>query len=158
MALMVLLCASVILLGSCDEKTAALDFDQKAIDITQMDKKDLLSYIYQLQVGLVQYPEKINKLRHRDILLALAEPDLDRKEGPSRVWQYRTAECVLDIYWSDNTHSLKIKHHEFRVRQIVTQKKRVTNNAPPSWQCMQKLVQERQARISESLSERYASL
>lgn len=40
---------------------------------------------------------KLNGLSGADITRLLGEPDFRRQEPPALVWQYRAADCVLDL-------------------------------------------------------------
>jgi hypothetical protein len=97
-------------------------------------------------------------LRHSDIELALAEPDLARVEGESVVWQYRANSCVLDVYWQDNKTAGEIDHHEFRARQTVSQTGITENEINSSWACLQNIIEMRRAQIEQNLLNIYAVL
>lgn len=51
-------------------------------------------------------------LKPNDILSLLGEPDLKRDEPPAELWQYRTADCVLNLFFYDNAGSYRLTHAE----------------------------------------------
>jgi hypothetical protein len=44
----------------------------------------------------------------------LGEPGLIRRETPAEVWQYRTADCVLDVVLYDNATGPRVAYAEAR--------------------------------------------
>ena len=50
----------------------------------------------------------------------LNQPELVRRDLPTVVWQYRTDECVLDVYFTSSTTRLDntpVAHYEVRGRE-----------------------------------------
>ncbi len=64
-------------------------------------------------------PGKLLHVRGQDIKTVLREPELIRHEAPVTIWQYRTASCVLDVYFSGTTDPLlaPVAHYEIRARE-----------------------------------------
>ena len=46
----------------------------------------------------------------------LGEPTMRRKEGAVEIWQYRLADCVVDIYFNEDAGSLTGKYTDMRSR------------------------------------------
>lgn len=67
-------------------------------------------------------PENIEKLRETDFLALFREPDLDRREGATKIWQYRADSCVLDIYFDETAEretAGRVIHYEMRPRLLA---------------------------------------
>jgi len=60
-------------------------------------------------------PEKLLKLNGAQVVLIFSKPGLSRAEGDMGVWQYRTHDCVLDLYVADNGQG-SVVHYETRAR------------------------------------------
>ena len=43
-------------------------------------------------------------------------PELQRREPPAEVWQYRTTTCVFDLYLYNEEGGLRAAHYEARSR------------------------------------------
>jgi hypothetical protein len=68
---------------------------------------------------------------HRPIVPALAglsaaevvglfgEPDFRRVEPPAELWQYRGADCVLDLFLYRDPSGVRVAHSEMRERTLV---------------------------------------
>lgn len=65
------------------------------------------------------HPEHLLAVRGQDVKSVLREPELIRQEAPVTIWQYRTASCVLDIYFNGTTDPLlaPVTHYEIRARE-----------------------------------------
>src|SRR5690606_6876912 len=56
----------------------------------------------------------------RDIVAVLSAPELIRRDLPTVIWQYRNAECVLDLYFTTAQPSAMqapVAHYEVRARE-----------------------------------------
>ncbi len=65
-------------------------------------------------------PDNILRLKGRDVSFAMSKPELIRHEFPSVVWQYRTNECVLDVYFAsmdEDVSGAPVIHYEVRSRE-----------------------------------------
>lgn len=51
-----------------------------------------------------------------DVAAVLGRPTLVRAERPSEIWQYRVADCVLDVFLRDQGDGLLVDHVEGRDR------------------------------------------
>lgn len=60
-------------------------------------------------------PDALLRLTGAQIGLLFSTPGLLRHEGVMNVWQYRTDDCVLDIYVADSGRG-KVVHYETRAR------------------------------------------
>jgi hypothetical protein len=59
-------------------------------------------------------------LSGREIYSIFSQPELIRTDAPTTIWQYRTAACVLDIYYTTReTTALRAPavHYEIRARE-----------------------------------------
>lgn len=155
--LTVMLSTSLLLVGSCNETMNFLSVLKKPVQLQALSKEDLIRYAYAMQSALTQKPENLWHMRATDVKLAMAEPELNRRDGKSRIWQYRTEGCVLDIYWMQQGDNPKISHYEFRSRRAVFDEN-VSIQNEPAWQCIQTLIQQRQTKIEEGFHKSYADL
>ena len=48
----------------------------------------------------------------------LGEPTMRRNEGAVEIWQYQLADCVVDVYFYEDTGSLITKHTDMRSRLL----------------------------------------
>jgi hypothetical protein len=154
---MLVLGLSLFLIGSCNESASIFSEIQKPVNLGELNKDDLIRYGYKIQAALTYKPEDLKELRRADLKLALATPDLNRKEGGKNVWQYRTKSCVLDVYWQQNKPQAKIAHYEFRERRSIFEKATLSND-PAAWHCMQSLIEQRREIVQKGFEETYADL
>ena len=62
----------------------------------------------------------LNGLNAADLRRLLGDPDFRRQEPPAQIWQYRTTECVLDVFlYSDAGGEYHVVHAEIRDRGVV---------------------------------------
>lgn len=64
-------------------------------------------------------PDNLMLMHGADVVKALAQPELAWGEFPGVVWQYRTADCVIDIYFAamqDDVSDAPVIHYEVRGR------------------------------------------
>jgi hypothetical protein len=54
----------------------------------------------------------LNGLKPDDVLSMLGQPDLKRDEPPAEVWQYRAADCVLNLFFYDDAGGYRLAHTE----------------------------------------------
>jgi hypothetical protein len=54
----------------------------------------------------------LNGLKPDDVLSMLGQPDLRRDEPPAEVWQYRAADCVLNLFFYDEAGGYRLAHTE----------------------------------------------
>lgn len=73
-------------------------------------------------------PEKIKQLTGADALKIMGQPELVRKDGSSLSWQYRSQNCVIDLFWvngASDVSRIPVYHFETRNRGVnkITAKK-----------------------------------
>ncbi len=67
-------------------------------------------------------PDVFVKLERQDVLALFDEPVLRRQEGQTHIWQYRSASCVLDIYFAPAEAAegfWPVVHYELRNRETA---------------------------------------
>jgi hypothetical protein len=58
-------------------------------------------------------------LKTDDVLSLLGQPDLRRDEAPAELWQYRAADCVLNLFFYDQSGSYRLAHAEAWQRSLI---------------------------------------
>ena len=158
-ALGALFCVSLFLVGSCNTSAQhnGLSFaDASSSDFAGMSKGELMQHAYELQNITAEKPDALTDLAAREVSLMLAEPDLERKDLPSVVWQYRSQSCVLDVYYTveGEIQTSQVQHFEFRERELITKKN--NDESVVAWNCLQSLYSERRAMIEKGFEQIYA--
>ncbi|HWE74928.1 MAG TPA: hypothetical protein VG328_17340 [Stellaceae bacterium] len=59
-------------------------------------------------------------LRPADVLSILGKPDLKRTEPPAELWQYRAADCVLNLFFYDEAGGYRLSHVEAWQRTLAS--------------------------------------
>jgi len=59
---------------------------------------------------------KFNGLAPAQVAALIGNPDLRRVDPPAEVWQYRSADCVLELYFYDSGNSTRVVYAETRSR------------------------------------------
>jgi hypothetical protein len=57
-------------------------------------------------------------LKPAEIVSILGQPDLKRDEPPAELWQYRAADCVLNLFFYDNAGNERLTHAEAWQRSL----------------------------------------
>ena len=57
-------------------------------------------------------------LRPADIVSILGQPDLKRDEPPAELWQYRAADCVLNLFFYNNAGGFRLSRVETWQRSL----------------------------------------
>ncbi|HLJ63443.1 MAG TPA: hypothetical protein VKT70_05015 [Stellaceae bacterium] len=57
-------------------------------------------------------------LPERDVLAALGEPTFRRAEPPAELWQYRTSDCVVDVFLYQEADGYRVVEIESRDRSL----------------------------------------
>ncbi|NNG04617.1 MAG: hypothetical protein HKM95_11020 [Inquilinus sp.] len=65
-------------------------------------------------------PQTLIGLAPQQISAVLGEPELQRQEPPAEVWQYRTEDCVFDLYLYREESDSRAVHYEARSRSNGT--------------------------------------
>ena len=66
--------------------------------------------------------DALSAMRGRDIRLVFGNPQQVRRDAHVHVWQYRTDDCLIDIYMretSGNNTKLQAAHHDMRERRLI---------------------------------------
>src|SRR5579862_1958925 len=58
-------------------------------------------------------------LRPSDVAAILGPPDLRREEPPAQLWQYRTSDCVLSLFFYREEGGYRLAHAETWQRNLV---------------------------------------
>ncbi len=67
-------------------------------------------------------PSDVEQLRGfpaAELARRLGEPDFVREEPPAVVWQYRSEDCVLDLFFYRSGDELLLAHAETRDREVA---------------------------------------
>lgn len=59
-------------------------------------------------------PDRLLRMDRRALATLLGKPQFVRREADARVWQYRSASCVLDVFLYDVASTHQVIHYEFR--------------------------------------------
>ncbi len=129
-------------------------FNGERANLADLNKNQMMRYARSVQETVASEPETLLKLAGEDVRLILAAPDLQRVDAPSVIWQYRTASCVLDVYFTTDADAsadrADVAYYEVRSRASG-------EGAPDAGSCIQGLYQERAAQIAESFRQIVAS-
>lgn len=110
------------LMGNERERIISLAYDATPAESRQVR--------IELAALLADSPDTFLKLADTDILLLFNRPDQQRQDSHASVWQYRTENCVVDLYLSpaedmgdsgpdSEKAPLKVMHYEARDRLTV---------------------------------------
>ena len=58
-------------------------------------------------------------LKPADVVSILGPPDLRRDEPPAELWQYRAADCVLNLFFYDDAGGYRLTHAEAWQRTLA---------------------------------------
>lgn len=74
-----------------------------------------------LQPATLRLPAlpRLTGLSPTELVALFGEPDFRRTEPPAELWQYRSAECVLDIFLYRGTAGAHVLHSEMRGRGLI---------------------------------------
>jgi hypothetical protein len=64
-------------------------------------------------------PRPLAGLSAKEVVALFGEPDFRRAEPPAELWQYRTADCVLDLFLYSDQAGAHVVHSETRDRSLV---------------------------------------
>lgn len=62
-------------------------------------------------------PKTLVGLTGGEVSGLLGRPGFVRRDAPAEIWQYRGADCVLDVFLYTEAGGTKVKHVELRPRQ-----------------------------------------
>jgi hypothetical protein len=63
--------------------------------------------------------KELTGLQPPEILAMLGQPDLRRDEPPAEMWQYRAADCVLNLFFYEESGSYRLTHSETWQRSLA---------------------------------------
>ena len=63
--------------------------------------------------------ERLRGLSAADLARLLGEPEFIRQEPPAVIWQYRSAECVLDLFLYRSADELRVAYAETHDRGVI---------------------------------------
>jgi hypothetical protein len=63
---------------------------------------------------------KLAGLKPAEVLSMLGKPDLKRTEPPAELWQYRAADCVLNLFFYDEAGGYRLTHIEAWQRSLAS--------------------------------------
>ena len=72
--------------------------------------------------GPLHFPNlrsELTGLHPPEILAMLGQPDLRRDEPPAEVWQYRTADCVVNLFFYQEQDGYRLIHAETWQRSLA---------------------------------------
>jgi len=74
-----------------------------------------------LQPAAAHLPDmrKLTGLSAAEVVALFGEPDFRRAEPPAELWQYRGADCVLDLFIYRDAGGAHVRHSEARDRSLV---------------------------------------
>jgi hypothetical protein len=127
-------------------------FTGERIDLASLNKSQMMRYARSVQETVAKNPDMLLKLSGEDVRLILAAPDLQRVDNPSVIWQYRTASCVLDVYFTADGTPDKADVAYFEVRARASDKAE-----PEAGICLQGLYQSRAQQIAAAFRQIFAS-
>lgn len=128
-------------------------FDGERANLASLSKTQMMRYARSVQETVASEPETLLKLAGEDVRLILAAPDLQRVDAPSVIWQYRTASCVLDVYFTTGADASAdhagVAYYEVRARKSG-------EGEPDASACIQGLYQDRAQEIADTFRDIYA--
>jgi hypothetical protein len=78
-----------------------------------------LSACSPLDRGRVPAVADLPGLRPAEVLSMLGQPDLKRNEPPAELWQYRAADCVLNLFFYDDAGNYRLDRVEAWERSLA---------------------------------------
>lgn len=63
--------------------------------------------------------QDLTGLHQSDILAMLGRPDLKRDEPPAQLWQYRAADCILNLFFYREHDGYRLVHAEAWQRNLA---------------------------------------
>jgi hypothetical protein len=69
-------------------------------------------------VAVIRVPDlgKLSGMSASDLISLIGKPDFRRVEPPAELWQYRSVDCVLDIFLYGDGPGYRVVHAETRDR------------------------------------------
>jgi len=85
-------------------------------------------------------PSYLLNIMGKDVQELFATPELVRQDLPTIIWQYRSPNCVLDVYFAtinEDPLFTPVVHYEIRARDSGVKDENAQNN------CMNELIEQR---------------
>jgi hypothetical protein len=70
--------------------------------------------------GRIPHLAELTGLQPPQIVAMLGQPDLKRDDPPAEVWQYRAADCVLNLFFYEDQQVYHLTHAETWDRNLST--------------------------------------
>jgi len=100
---------SLFLVGSCKTSDLAGNGPDAVTLLPPADAAYRYSpakgYVHTARRFMTRNPDALMHMTEMQVSYLLGAPAAKRSESPAEVWQYRTAQCVLDVYFYDNDKS-----------------------------------------------------
>ncbi len=133
---------------------------QGEVALEALSQSELMRYVYALQENVADNPSFLKGLSDEKIALILAQPELKRTDSPTEIWQYRSEDCIIDIYFVQKSGrtdaSIQPEFIEFRQRAEITSP--AVKDKVDGLHCMNSLYEYRRADIEAGFQSLYASL
>ncbi len=85
-----------------------------------MSAQERAAHATVLSALVLEDPDRLFQLIGNDLLVMFDTPDLRRGEGAAQIWQYRTARCVVDLFFEPgDAEGAVIAHYEIRPRRVA---------------------------------------
>ncbi len=129
----------------------AVAFTGERIELASLSKGSLQRYARSMQSKVADTPYLLTRLTGEDVKLILAAPEMDRFDGPTTVWQYRTDACVLDVYFSARNAQVdaaQVTHFDIRAR--------IKDNNVQEQACLNDLYDTRAVQIAQAFEQIFA--
>ena len=143
----------LILICLFSDNMNAQAFTGTRLDLSDMSRGNMMRYARSMQQGVAENPDLLTSLKGEDVRLILAAPEMERVDGPTTVWQYRTSSCILDVYFTvkgdHNADEVGVTHYEVRGREIGADAHAAA--------CMSELYDVRQSQIAEAFKMIFAA-
>jgi hypothetical protein len=125
----------VILVGSC--KTSELPGVQAGRSADEQLRVALLpayggqDYVERARDYVESVPETMNHLTQREVTALYGAPAMTRKDADAQVWQYRSDECVMDVYFYGSGDGRPVTYVDYRGKASVSAPASCLNTIAP---------------------------
>lgn len=72
-----------------------------------------------LKYLVTENPDSIQKLTQEEIIKLFDQPDFIRQEADILIWQYKSKDCVYEIFWDISGQEYNVLHTNFRTDQSM---------------------------------------
>lgn len=142
----VFLLCSLLLFGSCNENMSVFGLLNPDRNFEAMAQHEKMRHGQKLSHLLMMQPESLAKLSKEEVAFIFPQPALQIEEGAVKVWQFRTQDCALDLYWKEASADKALQtpaHWNLRQRGALYASHEAGGQMKKShdWQCLQILLQ-----------------